>query len=83
MAINVTLGEFKSKHETSFPKLMKYTDNELMFVILVTKLIDDINAEGVVVYSTNHSLRPVGQTTPTWAIERFTDYNEPITIQNA
>lgn len=72
--IKVTLGEVKPQEEKPFPKLMKHNNSDLIVLFQRYK-------EGVVLYS--GSGHEVGENSKTWNIENFTDYNEPITIQNA
>ena len=73
--IKVTVGEQKTQSEKPFPKLMKsYKGTIVLFhkptYGFVLKAGDD----------TNNSLT----TTPDgWLMGDFTDYNEPITLQNA
>jgi hypothetical protein len=73
--IKVTIGESKPQ-EKSFPKLMITTDNTRIVFFVSNRRGVQINGEKAffdkfVHYSDN------------WAMELFTDYNEPITIQNA
>ncbi len=77
--INVTLGEAKPQ-EKPFPKLMIITSNEggdEGSVILFQS-----PGVGTTVF-TNNKRYPIGYHCCTWFMERFTDYNEPITLQNA
>lgn len=74
MAINVTLGEAKTQ-EKPFPKLMVTTDDErIVFFISPQKGIC------LKVGSVDNSF--VGEYYHKWNMDKFTDYNEPITIQN-
>lgn len=71
--IKVTLGE-QPKEEKPFPKLMKHSCSELIVLFYKHK-------EGTVVAS--YGGHTIGKNSCTWSIENFTDYNEPITLQNA
>lgn len=73
--INVTLGEAKTQKEKSFPKLM-ISDRETI-VLFHKPEYGFVIKPGV---STNNTITdsPEG-----WKMDLFTDYNEPITIQNA
>lgn len=75
--INVTIGESKTQSEKPFPKLMK---SDYGFTVLFYKekcgtLLDRGNCEMGSI--------EIGQYKETWKMEIFTDYNEPITLQNA
>ena len=74
MAINVTLGEVKPKEEKPFPKLMKSKNGRIVFFLEdeygVQLNITDNNDSDLPHYSSN------------WDMGNFTDYNEPITLQN-
>lgn len=83
MAINVTLGEAQTQ-EKDFPKLVKFTYKEGNYVILLMTG----NSKGVVlsvnILSNIDCKDKVGNL---WDVKgelsgKFTDYNEPITIQN-
>ena len=76
MAINVILGEVKTQEEKPFPKLMRHPDGCVVFFYEYGKgisLIGDISPNGTqaMLFGTD------------WGMRDFTDYNKPITIQNA
>lgn len=76
MAINVTLGEAKTQEEKPFPKLMRHPDGCVVFFHEHGKgicLIGDIDPNGTKANTFGND----------WGMRNFTDYNEPITIQNA
>lgn len=75
MSINVTLGEVKTQEVKPFPKLMKSADG---LIVLFTKAIT-----GTVIYAPTSNTEPLGHHSTTWNPDAFTDYNEPITLQNA
>ena len=74
MAINVTLGEAGTVPVKEFPKLMKAKNTSLVVFFGSYKcgqvIIDDV-------------FYRKGFFSNEWIMESFTDYNEPITIQNA
>jgi len=76
MAINVTIGESKTK-EKPFPKLMisLLTDNVVLF---------SSPKEGMVVLlgKRNKCCYEIGEYAKDFTMDNFTDYNEPITLQN-
>ncbi len=79
--INVTIGESKTQ-EKPFPKLMmvkmdlgKHYKNKGMIVYFKE------SKKGTVI--TNGENWGDGDYCECWAMESFTDYNEPITLQNA
>ncbi len=64
----------EKKEPKPFPKLMKSVNGN---VVLFYK-----NGEGVLIEKVT-SERLAGEYTTEWDMDNFTDYNEPITIQNA
>jgi hypothetical protein len=80
--VKVTLGEQPAQNEKPFPKLMisKTDESELVVILAVMKRGEDI--EGQVLHSTIER-HHVGKISSKWNAGKFTDYNEPITIQNA
>lgn len=84
--VTVTVGEQKPQSEKPFPKLMICKDEQgSTIVFMLTK-----NGVGNLVTSTHESWddrneRPQDcyETKNNWIISKFTDYNEPITLQNA
>ena len=72
MAINVTIGESKTK-ENAFPKIMISPHKD--YVVFVNE-----ENQGIVIWSTWKEF-PIG-TAKKWSLHNFTDYNEPITLQN-
>lgn len=73
--INVTIGESKTQSEKPFPKLMIHSGKKIIVLMLKNKC-------GSVLYSTS-SAYGIGYYSEDWSTENFTDYNEPITLQNA
>jgi len=78
--INVTLGEAKPQMEKPFPKLMQVISKEADDFGTIVLFLSSKN--GTVVYTTSHRYY-IGYNCCTWIMDRFTDYNEPITLQNA
>mgnify|MGYP000296441131 FL=1 len=77
MAIKVTLGATENtQQEKPFPKLMASEGEK--FVVLFTKS----KCGFVVLDSDDEDIRPIGYYSENWVMNLFTDYNEPITIQN-
>lgn len=76
MAINVTLGEVKTQNNKPFPKLMKWNKPERELVVLFQSL-----KSGTVLFSTSIHWR-MGDASDDFDMSQFTDYNEPITLQN-
>lgn len=75
MAIKVTLGEAKPQNEKPFPKLMKNSDYKSIVLFYSSE-------KGVCIVQNEGSI-VVGQFYEYYNMDFFTDYNEPITIQNA
>lgn len=73
--INVTLGEVKTQEEKPFPKLMINLYKNVIVLMSERKC-------GTVVYSTTKAYE-IGYYSTDWFMDNFTDYNEPITLQNA
>lgn len=74
--IKVTVGESKTQSEKPFPKLMvsSQTGNVVFFLS---------SGEGVVLLATeNGSNFSSGEYFSMFDMKCFTDYNEPITLQN-
>ena len=74
MAVNVTIGESKPQNSKPYPKLMRSYINGLI-VFFIDK------GCGFVLNSPDNS-REVGYYSETYFMENFTDFNEPLTIQN-
>ena len=74
--IKVTVGEQKPQNEKPFPKLMKCVEHSNTLIVLFKK-----ERTGVVVRN-NHAYS-IGEYYSTWAMEDFTNFNDPITLQNA
>jgi hypothetical protein len=78
MAIKVTLGEAKTQEVKPFPKLMITTcrnPSDRIVFFLSEKI-------GIVIQSGSLDNYSVGSYSENWDMNFFTDYNEPITIQN-
>jgi hypothetical protein len=74
MAIKVTLGATENtQQEKPFPKLMVSTKSNIIVFML---------SKGVGVSLSAKAPYEFGYYTDEWASDNFTDYNEPITIQN-
>jgi hypothetical protein len=75
MAIKVTLGATENtQQEKPFPKLMKGSDELIVFFYVYEK--------GTVIQDPLEPDFVVGEYDDNWDMSAFTDYNEPITIQN-
>lgn len=72
--IKVTVGEHKTQEVKPFPKLMITNDR---IIVLFTTLSD-----GTVIDEAVHCWG-IGHYSDSWDMRQFTDFNEPITIQNA
>ena len=72
--IKVTVGEQKTQSEKPFPKLMIATSGRIVFM-LKPKC-------GFMLHEEN-KVWGIGYHSESWAMEDFTDYNDPVTIQNA
>lgn len=79
MAINVTIGESKTQ-EKPFPKLMICKSIGGNTIILANEKSDPFLV-GTCIYS-DYSENRVGEYFEQWSLSAFTDYNEPITLQN-
>jgi hypothetical protein len=82
--VKLTLGEQPAPTQSvkPFPKLMSYgmTDVSGAIILALSKSGNDIS--GIVLHSTIECY-PAGYLHHQWNARTFTDYNEPITIQNA
>lgn len=78
--IKVTVGEQKTQSEKPFPKLMIATQMHIPDKGIIVLFSSESN--GVVVYTPN-DYREVGYMSNSFLMKCFTDYNEPITLQNA
>jgi hypothetical protein len=72
--IKVTVGEQKTQSEKPFPKLMISTSDRIVFMVKFR--------HGFMLHEKGEGWG-VGYYSESWAMEDFTDYNEPITLQNA
>lgn len=73
--IQVTVGEQKTQSEKPFPKLMKHIDGTITF-FKKPKEGTHICAQG----ERNHVI--VGYHSASIGMNDYTDFNEPITLQN-
>jgi hypothetical protein len=74
--INVTIGKSKPQ-EKPFPKLMTAFDGNLIAIFYRPKI-------GTILYVEHETdFYKVGVFLNDWEMHGFTDYNEPITLQNA
>jgi hypothetical protein len=74
MAIKTTIGESKAQ-EKEFPKLMKNI-RDTSIVLMTSNL-----GVGTLV-RTGHFSPPMGDFRINWNMNEFTDFNEPLTLQN-
>lgn len=76
MSIKVTIGESKPQ-EKPFPKLMIYIKTQKLVVLFAGQQV------GTVVWADSDNPDwAVGDYDNDWDIERFTDFNGSITLQN-
>lgn len=80
MSIKVTPGEAKTQTEKPFPKLMI---NHKFGSIILASSETERHLTGVMIIVGDASSDRVGEYSEIWKKWEFTDYNEPITIQNA
>lgn len=79
MAIKVKLGATENTQSKPFPKLMKFEDEHGITIVH----FETHGSKGTQVYSSRKSDEGIQMIlTDGWNIDRFTDYNEPITLQN-
>ena len=71
MAIKVTVGEQKPQNMKPFPKLMISNNGRLVFMIS--------DRQG---FQLNEASEDTPHYYELWYMDDFTDYNEPITLQN-
>lgn len=74
MAIKVSVGEQKTQEEKSFPKLMI---GKLGSIVLFNE-----NRKGTMIQYIGESSIKVGEYYEGFDMHAFTDYNDPITLQN-
>ena len=74
MSIKVTIGESKTQSEKPFPKLMKHSDGTITF--FKSKGI------GTHIFAPEHVIHIIGKHGTVISMESYTDFNEPITLQN-
>lgn len=81
MAVKVTLGAVKSQEERPFPKLMISTLGQIFLMVGVNPETEDL----LVGFQIHSNRYPIGGYGFSEKMDKnsFTDYNEPITIQNA
>lgn len=72
--IKVTIGESKTQEVKEFPKLMKCKNDGTLFFFIEAKIGLPLQQK----YSEDYL--PLWASS--WVMERFEDFNEPITIQN-
>ena len=71
MSVKVTIGESKTQEAKPFPKLMKTDGGRIVFMISSTNGFQLNNAVGEDPHFYTR-----------WNMGNFTDFNEPITLQN-
>jgi hypothetical protein len=80
MAVNVKIGESKPQNSKPYPKLMEATSkankDQGIIVLFETK------GNGVVVMTVESSAKEVGYWSNAFIESCFTDFNEPLTLQN-
>lgn len=74
--INVTLGEVKPQVITEYPKIAILKDSGGVFLLLDEKY-------AVCLKQNTEKNWKSGEIYKGYVLDHFTDYNEPITIQNA
>ena len=74
--INVTIGESKTQSKKPFPKLMATKDN------LLIVLFSEQKCGTVIVDNRCNIYYEAGLYSTVWDMESFTDFKEPITLQN-
>jgi hypothetical protein len=74
MSVKVTTQQQTEQKEKPFPKIMisKSTGNIILF---------EKNKAGTCIVSKELNIQ-IGSYSDTWTMSNFTDYNEPITLQN-
>lgn len=77
--IKVTVGEQKTQSNKPFPKLMIATEIGIPDKGIIVLFSSERN--GVVVYTPN-DYREVGYMSDSFLMKFFSDYNEPVTLQN-
>jgi hypothetical protein len=73
MSVKITIGESKTR-EKPFPKLMKGKNNEIVY-FYESKVGFPLDGKGYDVINDRFHL--------SWNMSGFTDFNEPITLQNS
>ena len=74
--INVTLGEAKPQEVKPFPKLMRNKEGSLIIFFSEP-------TNGYVIYLQQGLDYYLGYRSDAWNMLNFSDYNEPLTLQNA
>jgi len=72
--INVTLGEVKPQTEKPFPKLMSDSKGHIYYFTM--------EKIGVPLNDPDYPSEISHSNLKSWGMQFFTDYNEPITLQN-
>jgi hypothetical protein len=80
--VKVTLGEQPAQSEKPFPKLMiaKASTGDKTIIFAAGQEGDSIIGQCLF---TEYDRDKLGEISRDWKVSAFTDYNEPITIQNA
>lgn len=78
--IKVHLSEVKTQEEKPFPKLMVVNKDG---VSPGTIVLFEAMHKGTVIYGTHNHVQNIGKRFEMWCMDNFSDYNEPITLQNA
>jgi len=71
MAVNVTIGESQPQNSKPYPKLMKSIGGRLVFMI-----------EDMIGFQLNTEFDESPNYRRDWYMPDFTDFNEPLTLQN-
>ena len=78
--IKVTVGEQKTQEKIPFPKLMISDLGQIILATSVNEEREDLLV-GTLIISNGYSIGGDGFT-QAWCRSSFTDFNEPITLQN-
>lgn len=73
--INVTIGESKTQELKPFPKLMKHNDGTITYFSSMNN--------GVHIYARASMKEIIGVISHSISMDEYSDFKEPITLQNA
>jgi hypothetical protein len=80
--IKVTVGEQKTQSEKPFPKLMIVSEKNIADTGTIV-IVKSKDFSSVTVIHSPDNYWPIGHAYTPISMDYFTDYNEPITLQNA